>query len=323
MTLKRPNPRPRLAQHILPVLAVFTWLCVGAAHAADLGARRHALGQYDTVTATYVVAEGDDLAALSERFEVPLQELKTGNKLTSHEIAVGQKLVIPATPTGGNAATASIPPSITTPNRVETSIGTLAFKDGVPSVETAKQVFDTLDFTRALNAYNNSFRGASALALVKGFKSIGAESGDIIIFSKLMDSSSLFLTANADTIYYLGWIDLSKGPVVIEQPSRGLGTINDMWFQWVIDMGKPGPDRGLGGKYLIVGPGYDGPLPQGGYFVAHSRTNTVLYALRAFIENGNDPKPAVDNIKRNLKIYPYAPGSFGTPIAEALAGCRT
>jgi hypothetical protein len=37
--------------------------------------------------------------------------------------------------------------------------------------------------------------------------------------------------------------------VVIEQPSGGLGAINDMWFQWVIDVGKPGPDRGLGGKY--------------------------------------------------------------------------
>nr|WP_280138519.1 DUF1254 domain-containing protein [Methyloceanibacter methanicus] len=37
----------------------------------------------------------------------------------------------------------------------------------------------------------------------------------------------------------------------------------------------------LGGKYLIVGPDYDGPLPEGGYFVAHARTNTVLYAMRA------------------------------------------
>jgi hypothetical protein len=71
---------------------------------------------------------------------------------------------------------------------------------------------------------------------------------------------------------------------------------------------------------LIVGPGYDGPLPEGGYFVAHSKTNTVLYGMRAFIKDGNDPKPAVDNIKQNLKIYPYAPGSWGTSIATALQG---
>lgn len=210
--------------------------------------------------------------------------------------------------------------SISTPESVETRIGTLEFKDGVPTAETAEKVYDTLAFTRALNVYNNSFRGASALGLVKGMQSLGAESGDIIIFSELMDSSSLFLTPNADTVYYMGWIDLTNGPVVIEQAPNALGTINDMWFSWIVDIGRPGPDRGLGGKYLIVGPGYDGALPEGGYFVAHSRTNKVLYAVREFISNGNDPKPAAENIKTNLKIYPYAPGSYGTSIAEALKG---
>lgn len=209
--------------------------------------------------------------------------------------------------------------SISVPEKVETRVGTLEFTDGVPSAATASTVYDVIDFTRALNAYNNSFRGASAYALRKGFHSIGADDNDMIIFSELMDANSLFLTANADTVYFLGTIDLSDGPMVIEQPSRALGTINDMWFSWVIDIGAPGPDRGLGGKYLIVGPGYEGPLPQGGYFVAHSKTNYVLYAARAFLVN-DDPKPAVENIKANLKIYPYAPGTYGTSIAEALEG---
>jgi hypothetical protein len=210
--------------------------------------------------------------------------------------------------------------ALSAPASIETSVGKLEFDRGVPTDSTAQTVFDTLDFTRALNVYNNSFRGASALGLKKGFQAAGAESGDIVIFEELMDSNSLFLTANADTIYYMGWIDLSKGPVVIDQPTNGLGAINDMWFSWVIDMGKPGPDRGLGGKYLIVGPGYNGPMPEGGYFVAHAKTDTVLYALRAFIDGGKDPAPAVKNIKDNLKIYPYVAGSFGTSIAEALNG---
>jgi hypothetical protein len=223
-----------------------------------------------------------------------------------------------------SAAHAEVPAetvdSLGAPDSVDTRIGTLDFERGVPSDATASTIFDTIDFTRALNVYNDSFRGASALGLVKGFQSVGARSGDVVIFEELMDSSSLFLTANADTVYYLAYLDLSDGPIVIEQPSGGLGAINDMWFQWVIDVGAPGPDRGQGGKYLIVGPGYDGPLPEGGYFIAHARTNTVLYALRAFIADGDDPKPAVDNIKQNLKFYPYQPGSFGTPIAEALEG---
>lgn len=212
-----------------------------------------------------------------------------------------------------------IPVELTTPDQVETPIGTLDFQNGVPSVETAEKVRDALDFTRALNVYNNSFRGASAYALGKGFQSIGAEDNTVLIFSKLMDSNSLFLTANADTVYYMAAVNLSKGPMVIEQPPQGLGTINDMWFSWIIDIGRPGPDRGAGGKYLLVPPGYDGPLPEGGYFIAHSKTNRVLYAGRSFLVN-DDPQPAVENIKKNLKIYPYTPGGFGTSIATALEG---
>ncbi|MGA7980862.1 MAG: DUF1254 domain-containing protein, partial [Chromatiaceae bacterium] len=320
-TLPRTRARKRFKM-ASAAFALAAFLAVAGAQAADKGASHHAQGRYNTLTATYVVVEGDDLSAISERFEIPLETLKAQNKLPSSEIKVGDKLVLaPAgAPEVGAAVSKKTLESLSAPDSVETRIGKLDFSDGVPSAETARKVYDTLDFTRALNVYNNSFRGASALAIKKGMESVGAGSGDIVIFEQLMDANSLFLTANADTVYYLGWIDLSKGPVVIDQPSDGLGAINDMWFSWVIDIGKPGPDRGLGGKYLIVGPNYDGPLPKGGYFVAHAKTNTILYALRAFIKDGKDPKPAVDNIKKNLKIYPYVAGSFGTPIAEALEG---
>jgi hypothetical protein len=208
--------------------------------------------------------------------------------------------------------------SLSAPASIDTRIGALEFRDGVPSAETAERIFDTLAFTRALDVYNNSFRGASAYALRKAFEEVAGANG-VVIFSELMDASSLFLTANADTVYYLSAIGLSDGPMVIEQPSDAVGTINDMWFSWVIDIGGPGPDRGLGGKYLIVPPGYDGPLPEGGYFVAHSKTNHVLYAARAYLVD-NDPKPAVENVKANLRIYRYVPGGYGTGIAQALTG---
>lgn len=219
----------------------------------------------------------------------------------------------------GSESTAQIPERITTPAEVKSPIGVLEFTDGVPSVETAQRVKDHLTLIRGVNAYNNSFRGASALAIAKGFESIGAKGNDVVIFSTLMDANSLFLTANCDTVYYLAVIDLSEGPMVIEQPPQGLGTINDMWFSWIIDIGRPGPDRGEGGKYLIVPPGYEGPLPEGGYFVAHSKSTRVLYAGRSFLVN-DDPKPAVENIKKNLKIYSYTPGGYGTSIATALEG---
>ena len=115
-------------------------------------------------------------------------------------------------------ATTAIPPGLTTPDQIRTRIGTLDFKDGAPSVATAETVRDTLDFINAVNVFNNSFRGASAYAIRKGFHGIGAQDNTVVIFPDLMDAKSLFLTANADTVYYLAVVDLTKGPMVVEQP---------------------------------------------------------------------------------------------------------
>ena len=140
--------------------------------------------------------------------------------------------------------------SISTPDSLETRLGSLDFKDGAPSAATVAKVYDRLDYVRGIDAFMNSFSGASAYAIREGFHSIGAEDNTVVIFSELMDSNSLFLTANADTIYTLAVLDLTKGPLVVEVPPMALGTLNDMWFGWIIDIGGPGPDRGEGGKYL-------------------------------------------------------------------------
>src|SRR4029453_10606713 len=130
---------------------------------------------------------------------------------------------------------------------------------------------------------------------------------------------SLFLTANCDTIYFWGFVDLSDRPMVIDVPPLGrpsgiLGTIDDMWFRWVTDVGLPGPDRAEGGRYLIVGPGYDGPLPDSGLHVFHARTTHVTVICRAFLID-YDPAPAVEVIRNGFRVYPYAPG--GREIGRA------
>ncbi len=211
------------------------------------------------------------------------------------------------------------PPSILTPDTVETRIGTLNFKDGYPSKETIDKIYDNLDFVHAFEAFVNTYQGVSIAALHKGFKSVGVKDNEALIFSDLMDAKSLFLTANADTIYTLGMLDLTNGPMVLEIGPGMLGAVDDQWFRWVIDLGAPGADRGEGGKYLILPPGYDGPVPEGGYFVAHAKTNFVIWFARAFMED-NDPKPTVERIKETLKIYPYSSGGYGTSIAEYLSG---
>jgi hypothetical protein len=217
-------------------------------------------------------------------------------------------------------ATSAIPAAITTPGKVETRVGTLEFKHGVPSKATAEKVYDNLDFTYAFRAFTDTMRGVSIHALRKGMQDLGVKANEVLVYSKLMDASSLFLTANADTIYVMGYLDLSKGPVVIETPPKFLGVVQDAWFRWVTDLGLPGPDRGEGGKYLIVPPDYKGTLPQGEFNISHARTYNILWFGRSFLQNHSDPEPVVETIRKYTKVYPYEPGGLGTPIAEFLAG---
>jgi hypothetical protein len=127
-------------------------------------------------------------------------------------------LVLPHPSSAQTASTIS--PAISTPNKVDTRLGPLEFKDGAPNTATAAKLYDNLDFTHAFDTFNNTMRGVSIAALHKGFRSAGVKDGEAMIFSELMGAKSLFLTANADTIYYFGALDLSKGPMVLEVPPK-------------------------------------------------------------------------------------------------------
>ncbi|BBC28950.1 hypothetical protein SGFS_002410 [Streptomyces graminofaciens] len=214
---------------------------------------------------------------------------------------------------------AKIPPSVTTPDVQETRIGALRFTDGIPDADTCDTVFDNLDLTHGVDAYLAGLPGVSVRAIRQDFLDAGVADNTVLLYSGLMDSASLFLTGNADTVYFLSFLDLTDGPVTLQVPPGCLGTIDDMWFRWVTDFGLPGPDRGVGGTYLLLPPGYDGPEPEGGLFVYRCSTWQAIVLGRAFLEDG-DPAPTVARIKETLRISPYTPGSYGTSIGSFLQG---
>ena len=215
--------------------------------------------------------------------------------------------------------TTDIPESITTPDSVETRIGTLKFFDGIPTKETSALVYDNLDFLRGVEAFLNGIPAASMEELRLGAVSLGAtNSNQVVYFPTLMDSIPLFLTGNTSTVYAISMLDLEKdGPTVVEVPAgAGPGTVNDAFFRFVIDMGAPGPDKGKGGKYLILPPDYEGDLegPIGGkeqvvngekYFVAKSNSYVTMVALRGFLVDGK-PDAAAKMWRDSLKVYPLA-----------------
>ena len=195
--------------------------------------------------------------------------------------------------------------SISTPNKVKTSIGTLKFLDGAPYPETAEKVYDYIDTMRGVDAFLKGIPGASIYALLHGAHSIGAkEAHQVIIFDKLMDSKPQFLTGNTSTMYVLPDLDLERdGPTVVEVPAGALGAFNDAWFRYLQDVGPAGPDKGKGGKYLVLPPGYKEVVPEG-YNVVQSPSYTLWVFMRFSIANGLDA--AVKTAKDGIRIYPLS-----------------
>ncbi|UWU19235.1 DUF1254 domain-containing protein (plasmid) [Rhizobium sullae] len=201
---------------------------------------------------------------------------------------------------------ADVPTSIQTPDTVETRIGVLKFTDGLPDQETVQKVYDNIDFSRGVEAFLLGMPAASVYALCQGLDDVGAaKNKGIGITENLLDARSLFLTANTTTVYVFFCVDLTDGPVVAQVPPGVLGPVDDAYFRYVTDVGLIGPDRGKGGKYLFVPPGYSGELPSEGYFVTKSPTNTNLILYRAFVKGG-DIAAAVKNVKDHARVYPLS-----------------
>lgn len=245
--------------------------------------------------------------------------------------------------TGGPAAFAQdrtpgynykIPEKIMTPDRVETRIGTLRFFDGMPDAATVEKLYDNLDLIRGVETFLSGIPASSVEGLRLGHLELGVDaSHKAVIFDKLLDSAPLMLTGNTDTVYCSVFLDLKKdGPTVVEIPrGSGPGTVNDAYFRFVTDMGAPGPDRGKGGKYLILPPDYKGNLnpPVGGmeavvegekYFVSKSTSYVNWLILRGFLVDGK-PDAATKMFESGLRVYPLS-GKKNPPKMQFVSGSR-
>jgi hypothetical protein len=168
-------------------------------------------------------------------------------------------------------------------------------------------LFDKLDLNRGVDTFVNGMPAANFEAARRGHLILGQKkSNQIVIFDELMDSNSLFLTGNTDTVYITAFLDLKRdGPTVIEIPDgSGPGIIVDAYTRYISNLGPPGPDKGTGGKYLVLPPGYDGEVPEG-YFVSKSRSWSDWVLLRGFLKDGK-PEFSSQLFRKGMKIYPLA-----------------
>lgn len=157
------------------------------------------------------------------------------------------------------------PDGVASAETVETGVGMLRFFDGVPDKASTDKIYDSLDLQRAVQAYLLALPVVNQVGNRDGILSIGPANTTVPIWESMVDSRTVELTANDNTPYTWFWIDLHGGPIVIEAPPKVLGLADDMWYQWVGDIGFTGPDRGQGGKFLFLPPGWKGDVPQGYY----------------------------------------------------------
>src|SRR5471032_2299785 len=128
--------------------------------------------------------------------------------------------------------TTDIPAEITTPDSVESRLGTLKLFDGFPDDATTQKVYDNLDFQRGVQAFLNTMPGAAVTAFRPALRKLGGVDGNVIIFEELTDSKALWLTANTTVVYYMSWLDTKNGPIVVETPPNTLGVVDDHWFHY-------------------------------------------------------------------------------------------
>lgn len=177
------------------------------------------------------------------------------------------------------------------------------FEQGYPTNNTVDLAYNNTDLSRAIEAYKFFYPTMLTEAIMQYMPS--SDTPNHLGIKMIAGPQHQGLTGNSDTPYAFGVLDLeADGPMVIEIPAgKFAGVVNDHNMRWILDMGIIGPDKGHGGKYLVLPPGYTGNVPAG-YYVGHSNTWKVLTFIRNIPIGGNliQALQTLDNIK----IYPLA-----------------
>jgi hypothetical protein len=135
--------------------------------------------------------------------------------------------------------------------------------------------------------------------------------GQVIYWGRPLDSKNQTLTPNPDALYFMGFFNSKDGPVVLDLPAADEGgsfngNIVTAWQMPLEDAGRLGVDKGKGGKYLILPPGYKDKAPDG-YIPLQSDTFGGYILLRANMKSHADAEvqSSIAYGKR-MKIYPLA-----------------
>jgi hypothetical protein len=195
---------------------------------------------------------------------------------------------------------------------IETPLGEIELVNNYFDDDASQRLYDELDYQRAAQCYIWSTPLVSMTTWRdRQGKSYGSDgANDFAVLRSLREKRGI-VTANLTTPYIFNFSNLKEGALVVEYPAgKTAGGILDFWQRPLADLGLTGPDKGNGGKYIIIGPEHDSQKYQEkDAFVFQSVTNNIGVLLRIL-----DTDPAYyEKFKTSIKM-----GRHG----KALQSCR-
>jgi hypothetical protein len=140
----------------------------------------------------------------------------------------------------------------------------------------------------------------------------------VVYWGRPLDWHNQTLTPNPDAIYFMAFFNTKDGPIVLDLPPGDTnGSFNanivNVWQMPLEDAGLLGADKGKGGKYLVLPPGYADKAPDG-YIALQSDTfgGYMLFRSNLKSHNSADVARSIDYGKR-FKVYPLAQASSPAP----------
>lgn len=187
--------------------------------------------------------------------------------------------------------------------------------------ETNYDLKERAIFRRAVEAVIWGMPAVNFDRMLRAAIANGAQSNQMVYWSRPVNSKNQTLTPNPDTIYLNPFYDTRSGPVVLEIPAAEtdnviVGSIDNAWQNALEDVGPAGVDKGKGGKYLITPPDYKDKAPDG-FIVLASNTYQGFVILRSNFKSRSDADitAAVEYGKR-VKIYPLGASPDSTVYVD-------
>ena len=182
------------------------------------------------------------------------------------------------------------------------SLAELQFPGGYPTAESSARLFDELDFQRAVQVYLWALPAMNIDAMRQGSEAaFGAGNHILPVWKDRLNTKTRVTTPNSDVVYAMSYLDLKDGPVVVEVPPKLQGMFDDFWHRPIADVGFVGPDKGEGGKYLLLPPDFKGDEPKG-FHTFRSPTYRVFLFWRGFLVDGKTDDAV--KIIEQTRVYP-------------------